>query len=75
MAECTHERKTKSIVGGFTCDDCGIYLFDHNKKPEGPDNPPLSIVGGVGCRFDCSLGKWVPIDGSIEVPWLKSASG
>jgi hypothetical protein len=27
QAGCPHTGRTPTTVGGFTCDDCGIYLF------------------------------------------------
>lgn len=46
QATCPHDHKTKTIVGDWTCDDCGIYLFDHRAR-----EVPV-IVAGRPCRFD-----------------------
>ena len=52
QANCDHRKLTRTIVGGFTCNRCGLYLFnlpdaehperytivDANEAPRGADN-------------------------------------
>ena len=52
--DCPHARKTPTTVGGWTCDRCGEYLWDHSRKAR-------AIVASVLCRFDYEAGKWVPL--------------
>ena len=41
---CNHRRLRKTIVGGFTCDLCGVYLF---RLPQ-PDKPELYTISKPG---------------------------
>ena len=38
---CDHSRLTRTTVGGFTCDGCGVYLF-HLPDPQRPESYIIS---------------------------------
>lgn len=56
QAACPHTNRTSTAAGGFTCDDCGSYLFDHSRP-----GTTIAIVRGAPCYFNEDLGQWVPL--------------